>query len=90
MASICPPFTPVPTRWGLPLLYRGGRTSGRSGGSGLTLEKQLSDEDIDVTVLGTYPRCAFNEPRLRAIGIIGGTGQMGGWFENFRLLATPC
>jgi prephenate dehydratase/prephenate dehydrogenase len=48
-----------------------------------TLEKQLSDEDIDVTVLGTYPRCAFNEPRLRTIGIIGGTGQMGGWFEKF-------
>ena len=48
-----------------------------------TLEKQLGGEDIDVTVLGTYPRCAFNEPRLRTIGIIGGTGQMGGWFKKF-------
>jgi prephenate dehydrogenase len=34
-------------------------------------------------VFGTYPRCAFNEPRLRTIGIIGGTGLMGGWFKKF-------
>jgi prephenate dehydrogenase len=47
------------------------------------LEKQLGDEEIEVRVFGTYPRCAFNEPRLRTIGIIGGTGQMGGWFQRF-------
>jgi prephenate dehydrogenase len=47
------------------------------------LEKQLSDEDVEVRVCGTYPRCAFNEPRLHIIGIIGGTGQMGRWFQRF-------
>jgi prephenate dehydrogenase len=47
------------------------------------LAKQLGDEEVEVTVFGTYPRCAFNEPRLRTIGILGGTGQMGGWFEKF-------
>jgi prephenate dehydratase/prephenate dehydrogenase len=47
------------------------------------LEKQLGDEEIEVKVFGTYPRCAFNEPRVRTIGIIGGTGQMGGWFQQF-------
>jgi prephenate dehydratase/prephenate dehydrogenase len=47
------------------------------------LEKQLGDEEVEVKVFGSYPRCAFNEPRLRTIGIIGGTGQMGGWFEKF-------
>jgi prephenate dehydrogenase len=47
------------------------------------LAKQLGDEQVEVKVFGTYPRCAFNEPRLRTIGIIGGTGQMGKWFERF-------
>lgn len=47
------------------------------------LTKQLEEADIDVTVFGTYPRCAFNEPRIRTIGILGGTGQMGGWFQQF-------
>jgi len=47
------------------------------------LTKQLGDEEVDVKIFGTYPRCAFNEPRLRTIGIIGGTGQMGGWFHKF-------
>ena len=47
------------------------------------LTKQLGDEEVEVKIFGTYPRCAFNEPRLRTIGIIGGTGQMGGWFDTF-------
>lgn len=47
------------------------------------LEKQLGDEEVEVKVFGTYPRCAFNEPRLRTIGIIGGTGQMGQWLQGF-------
>jgi len=47
------------------------------------LTKQLGDEEVEVKIFGTYPRCAFNEPRLRTIGIIGGTGQMGGWFDKF-------
>ena len=48
------------------------------------LTKQLGDEEVEVKIFGTYPRCAFNEPRLRTIGIIGGTGQMGGWFHKLR------
>lgn len=47
------------------------------------LEKQLGDEEVEVKIFGSYPRCDFNEPRLRTIGIIGGTGQMGGWFQQF-------
>ncbi|GIX47664.1 MAG: hypothetical protein KatS3mg131_1875 [Candidatus Tectimicrobiota bacterium] len=47
------------------------------------LAQQLRDEEIEIRVFGTYPRCAFNEPRLRTIGIIGGTGQMGQWFQRF-------
>jgi prephenate dehydratase/prephenate dehydrogenase len=47
------------------------------------LARQLGNEEVEVKVFGTYPRCAFNEPRLRTIGIIGGTGQMGQWFEKF-------
>jgi prephenate dehydrogenase len=47
------------------------------------LTKQLGDEEVEVKIFGTYPRCVFNEPRLRTIGIIGGTGQMGGWFHKF-------
>ena len=47
------------------------------------LTKQLGDEEVEVKIFGTYTRCAFNEPRLRTIGIIGGTGQMGGWFGKF-------
>lgn len=47
------------------------------------LTKQLGDEEVEVKIFGAYPRCAFNEARLRTIGIIGGTGQMGGWFQQF-------
>jgi prephenate dehydrogenase len=47
------------------------------------LAKQLGDEEVEVKVFGTYPRYAFNEPHLRTIGIIGGTGQMGKWFQRF-------
>jgi prephenate dehydrogenase len=47
------------------------------------LTKQLGNEEVEVKIFGTYQRCAFNEPRLRTIGIIGGTGQMGRWFDTF-------
>ncbi|MCZ6876108.1 MAG: prephenate dehydrogenase/arogenate dehydrogenase family protein, partial [bacterium] len=47
------------------------------------LSKQLADEEIEVKVFGSYPRCAFNEPRLRTIGVLGGTGKMGVWFKHF-------
>ncbi|MEE9146415.1 MAG: prephenate dehydrogenase/arogenate dehydrogenase family protein [Candidatus Tectomicrobia bacterium] len=47
------------------------------------LEKQLSDDEVEIKIFGTYPRCPFNEPCLHTIGVIGGTGQMGQWFERF-------
>jgi prephenate dehydratase/prephenate dehydrogenase len=47
------------------------------------LTKRLGNEDVEVKIFGTYPRCVFNEPRLHTIGIIGGTGKMGVWFEHF-------
>ncbi len=47
------------------------------------LEKHLSPDEVQIQTFGSYPRCPFNEPRLRNIGIIGGTGQMGQWFERF-------
>ncbi len=47
------------------------------------LEKQLSPDEVQIHTFGSYPRCPFNEPRLRTIGIIGGTGQMGQWFQRF-------
>jgi prephenate dehydrogenase len=47
------------------------------------LEKQLSPDEVKIHTFGSYPRCPFNEPRLRTIGIIGGTGQMGQWFQRF-------
>ena len=47
------------------------------------LERQFSDQEVEVKVFGTYPRCPFNEPGIRTIGILGGTGQMGQWFKKF-------
>jgi prephenate dehydrogenase len=47
------------------------------------LEKHLSPDEVQIHTFGSYPRCPFNEPRLRTIGIIGGTGQMGQWFQRF-------
>ncbi len=47
------------------------------------LEKHLSPDEVQIHTFGSYPRCPFNEPHLRTIGIIGGTGQMGQWFERF-------
>jgi prephenate dehydrogenase len=47
------------------------------------LAKSLGEVEVEVRIFGTYPLCAFNEPRLRTIGIIGGTGQMGRWFRTF-------
>ncbi len=47
------------------------------------LEKHLNPDEVQIHTFGSYPRCPFNEPRLRTIGIIGGTGQMGQWFQRF-------
>lgn len=47
------------------------------------MEQALASDDVEVRVFGAYPRRMFNEPRLRTIGLIGGTGQMGRWFRPF-------
>ena len=47
------------------------------------LARQFSDQEVEVKVFGTYPRCPFNEPGIQTIGILGGTGQMGQWFKRF-------
>ena len=47
------------------------------------LARHFGDQEVEVRVFGTYPRCAFNEPEIRTIGILGGTGQMGQWFREF-------
>ena len=47
------------------------------------LSRQPGDQEVEVRVFGTYPRCAFNEPGIQTIGILGGTGQMGLWFQRF-------
>jgi prephenate dehydrogenase len=39
--------------------------------------------DTDVITLGSYPHLPFNEPLIRTIGIIGGTGEMGKFFNPF-------
>jgi prephenate dehydrogenase/prephenate dehydratase len=39
--------------------------------------------DTDVIVLGSYPYQPFNEPLIKSIGIIGGTGEMGTFFIPF-------
>ena len=48
-----------------------------------SLAQKLGDEYVEIQTFGSYPRCPFNEPRLQTIGIIGGTGQMGKWFNKF-------
>jgi prephenate dehydrogenase len=47
------------------------------------MERELVSDDVEVRVFGAYPRRMFNEPRIRTIGLIGGTGQMGRWFGPF-------
>lgn len=47
------------------------------------LAHHLGEQEVEVRVFGTYPRCAFNEPGIHTIGILGGTGQMGQWFKKF-------
>jgi prephenate dehydrogenase len=49
----------------------------------LDLERKLSADEVEVKVFGAYPRQAFIEPRIKAIGIIGGTGRMGAWLASF-------
>ena len=48
-----------------------------------SLKRDMQLADSEVKVFGTYPWRAFNPPRLRKVGIVGGTGQMGGWFQPF-------
>jgi len=40
-------------------------------------------KDTDIIVLGSYPYLPFNEPLIKTIGIIGGTGEMGRFFIPF-------
>jgi prephenate dehydratase len=41
-------------------------------------------KETDVVVLGSYPLKRFVEPRIKTIGIIGGTGKMGsGFFKPY-------
>ena len=47
------------------------------------LERKLAGDEAEVKVFGAYPRSPFNEPRIKVIGIIGGTGLMGSWFVKF-------
>ena len=47
------------------------------------LARHLGDQEVEVRVFGTYPRYAFNEPEIKTVGILGGTGQMGQWFRKF-------
>jgi len=39
--------------------------------------------DTDVQVIGSYPALPFNEPLIKTIGLIGGTGMMGKFFRPF-------
>jgi len=46
------------------------------------LTRRLSADRVGVHHLGSYPRCAFVVPRIKTIGIIGGTGAMGQWLQR--------
>jgi prephenate dehydrogenase len=46
------------------------------------LARTLGGDRVGVHVLGCYPRCSFIESKIKAIGIIGGTGAMGRWFKT--------
>ncbi len=39
--------------------------------------------DTDVIILGSYPYLSFNEPLIKTLGLIGGSGEMGRWFIPF-------
>jgi prephenate dehydrogenase len=47
------------------------------------MEHSLAADGVEVRVFGAYPRRMFNAPQLHTIGLIGGTGLMGGWFRPF-------
>lgn len=47
-----------------------------------TLRERLAGDRVDIRVFGSYPRCPFVEPRIKTIGIVGGTGVMGQWLER--------
>ncbi|HET6345349.1 MAG TPA: prephenate dehydrogenase/arogenate dehydrogenase family protein, partial [Myxococcota bacterium] len=47
------------------------------------LIREMEAADSEVRVFGTYPRRIFTEPKVRRIGIIGGTGAMGQWLARF-------
>ncbi len=44
---------------------------------------QATLSDTEVITLGSYPYQPFNEPLIRSIGIIGGTGEMGSFLVPF-------
>lgn len=47
------------------------------------LRSRFGAEDIEVLVLGTYPRMPFQAQKLSSIGIVGGSGMMGQWLTRF-------
>ncbi len=42
-----------------------------------------TDDDTEISVLGTYAHNSFRPMRFNHIGIIGGNGRMGQWFKAF-------
>jgi prephenate dehydrogenase/prephenate dehydratase len=42
-----------------------------------------TDDDTEISVLGAYQHTSFRPMRFNHIGIVGGNGRMGKWFEKF-------
>ena len=47
------------------------------------LKERLGEDYTDIKIFGSYPRRDFIKPKIKKIGIIGGTGKMGQWFKSF-------
>lgn len=48
-----------------------------------SLQRKLANDVAEIVIFGSYPQRPFNAPKLKTIGIVGGTGKMGKWFERF-------
>lgn len=44
---------------------------------------QATGETAEISIFGSYARVPFDEPPLRTVAIIGGSGTMGRWFAEF-------
>ena len=44
---------------------------------------QATGETAEISIFGSYARVPFDEPPLRTVAIIGGSGTMGKWFAEF-------